>query len=1041
MFSSTTSRRCGMPINAVRSHAQSLELMRYMVKTVYGVSEKSYTGTPFAPLFGTGQGSGASPAVWLTLVVILLNTLERVSPLRMSFRSSDGVNMHSRLVDAFVDDTALGFTDNGSLSFDELVTRLEDLAQTWEKRLHYSGSSLNLLSKCSWFVMYWDWRSGRPILREQTIDPLATVRLSQGQDPNRVVIRRQPLNQATRILGIYQNPIGDFSHHVSILKKKADEYASRIQTPRLTSSDIRVFVRTTYEPAMRYSLPTLVIDEEELEQIQTRILPTIVQKLGMNRNLPTAVRHGPLSMGGLGLMDLCTECGIEMVKYFRHHIYRRTEVGELLVIQLKTLQLEAGILPHLLEHPTIVLDYLTPTWILSLRQFLSNHNMAIHVTDVQRVDLKGKQDTTIMDSDRLSRYSRVQQRDVNLVRLYLQCFKLSDLCCSHDHSKISQHLLGGDRPPHFETIPGWPRQERPSAHQRRLWSRYISSNYLRYGDLWKRRPIDNLQEIKPNIRLQEETADLSTNSTGIQMKTLPPYQRRLLSSVRLCVSEAQVWEASRSKKNLTIASDGGLKDVRGTFGWTLSTSENIILYEGSGPVDGPRDVANSTRCEIAGLAAPLLLLSLLVHQWGTKLQGKLRWVCDSKAAISKVEKHTSVHKSSRKQPTNADLLAQIRSYRTSLRSQLLPTWIKGHQSTKNSSKDVIQNNRADELATEYRNGTTRRQSRERTDHIPESRVSIWIQGIQQVGQVEACIRFHINGYHLRQHLQARHKWTDEEWNTIDLQLLSQFCRSLTPSKHTAQVKFMNNQRHTGLRRYQVAKIKDPTMRLCPCCLRVEEDDDHVLQCIENPGRETALRLFRRAIDATSLLPSVKALKQMLLNWLENTDTHMDMREYPSIHQSSIVEAVAQQSRIGWSAAMRGFFTVEWRYLASVPAGDKEEVLQAKGLQTMRKIIRATHDCSMLMWKARNQKLHGTESQGMRGLRCPELFEITHLHAHPELLVSAGDRHFCERPLGDLLRASHSVRRRWLLYMRNARERYKHEDGKTQTAITKVFRRL
>ncbi|KAI2510294.1 hypothetical protein MHU86_4172 [Fragilaria crotonensis] len=50
-------RRCGMPINAVRSHAQSLELMRYMVKTVYGVSENSYTGTPFAPLLVRGKAA------------------------------------------------------------------------------------------------------------------------------------------------------------------------------------------------------------------------------------------------------------------------------------------------------------------------------------------------------------------------------------------------------------------------------------------------------------------------------------------------------------------------------------------------------------------------------------------------------------------------------------------------------------------------------------------------------------------------------------------------------------------------------------------------------------------------------------------------------------------------------------------------------------------------------------------------------------------------------------------------------------------------
>ncbi len=77
-------RRCGMPISAIRAHAKSLELMKDMVKTVYGVSESSYKGTPFEPLFGTGQGSGASPVVWLTLVVVMLNTLEKVNPSRMS---------------------------------------------------------------------------------------------------------------------------------------------------------------------------------------------------------------------------------------------------------------------------------------------------------------------------------------------------------------------------------------------------------------------------------------------------------------------------------------------------------------------------------------------------------------------------------------------------------------------------------------------------------------------------------------------------------------------------------------------------------------------------------------------------------------------------------------------------------------------------------------------------------------------------------------------------------------------------------------------
>ena len=50
--------------------------MIYAIKHVYGISEDEYQGTTFEPLFGTGQGSGLSPAIWLSLVVILLNAFD-----------------------------------------------------------------------------------------------------------------------------------------------------------------------------------------------------------------------------------------------------------------------------------------------------------------------------------------------------------------------------------------------------------------------------------------------------------------------------------------------------------------------------------------------------------------------------------------------------------------------------------------------------------------------------------------------------------------------------------------------------------------------------------------------------------------------------------------------------------------------------------------------------------------------------------------------------------------------------------------------------
>lgn len=191
-------RRCGMSENAIQAHSEALEFMKYTVKMVYGVSEDNYHGTPFEPLFGTGQGSGASPAIWLTLVVILLNTLDRLVPDRINFLPLVRGKKHQRLVDTFVDDTSLGFTSDGHQAYAEIVARLQKVAQTWEHLLHLSGGKLNL-AKCSWYVMYWEWEKGRPRLREITpTDP--TIRLQQGSNVSATTeIRRTRLHESTRI--------------------------------------------------------------------------------------------------------------------------------------------------------------------------------------------------------------------------------------------------------------------------------------------------------------------------------------------------------------------------------------------------------------------------------------------------------------------------------------------------------------------------------------------------------------------------------------------------------------------------------------------------------------------------------------------------------------------------------------------------------------------------------------------------------------------------------------------------------------------------
>ena len=141
--------------------------------------------------------SGASPAAWLTLIVILLNTIDKELPDdRMTFLDPITKKAHSRLADAFVDDTMLGKSDSGDLSHEDLIGWLQLIAQTWERLLSYSRGALNL-SKCFYYVLYWEWPHGLPVLRSSsTEDP--TIVLTRGSSISMSIIKRLDLSTASR---------------------------------------------------------------------------------------------------------------------------------------------------------------------------------------------------------------------------------------------------------------------------------------------------------------------------------------------------------------------------------------------------------------------------------------------------------------------------------------------------------------------------------------------------------------------------------------------------------------------------------------------------------------------------------------------------------------------------------------------------------------------------------------------------------------------------------------------------------------------------
>ena len=120
---------------------------------------------------------------------------------------------------------------------------------------------------------------------------------------------------------------------------------------------------------MTYSLPVTTFDTKTLNKIQRRAVQAILNKLGVSKSFPRRVAFGPKDLCGMALLDMSVEQGVRGVQHFTDHLFSRDSVGNLILIALRSLQLESGCGFHLLEHPSEWVPYITSCWLTSIRDF------------------------------------------------------------------------------------------------------------------------------------------------------------------------------------------------------------------------------------------------------------------------------------------------------------------------------------------------------------------------------------------------------------------------------------------------------------------------------------------------------------------------------------------------------------------------------------------------------------------------------------------------------------------------------------------------
>ncbi len=501
-------RRYGMSEELCAIHGETLAKMKYFVSTALGISEGSYCHTTMTPVHGTGQGSCASPPVWLQICSVLFDCHEQLST-GAEFFSPDRQTVVENSMAGYVDDTKCITNDMNQthpLPVDTLVTTMQEDTQIWGDLLHASGGALEI-PKCNFYVMHWQFDdSGLPRL-DAKLD--TTIQLENGDRTESVRLRNDSVMQAHKTLGCWKSARRDQKKQETALRARSDNYARIIMSSAVSRRDNWTAYYAIYQTGTTFVLPTSYFAKKQLDRIEMKAVAATLTKGGYVSKFPRKVVFGPQRYGGLGMRMLWSEQLVLQVQLLIKHLRCPSECQQMLNINLAWAQLGTGMGFPILGHPNKHIPHLECAWLSSLRDGLNMVDGSIEMATTHVVPSQRASDSHLMDGICDSQlFSNTQIRKINACRLYLQVTLVSDISTTCGRTVLTSYYQGNkqlrpNRPFHI-----YPRQNKPNSGTWALWRKALNAIFLREDKQSWKTPLGAWQRQEGKSQLWKSYADL-----------------------------------------------------------------------------------------------------------------------------------------------------------------------------------------------------------------------------------------------------------------------------------------------------------------------------------------------------------------------------------------------------------------------------------------------------------------------------------------------------------------------------------------------------
>jgi hypothetical protein len=477
----------GISKNTASVQAKTLKYMQYRLRTALGDSVTTYQHSAETPIHGTGQGSCASPAIWLIISSILMDCLSDLGG-GMTMIDVCSNNALQQWIDGFVDDTSLftnllnkTSTDNVPL----LCKYLQNDMIIWKNLLEASGGKLEL-SKCFYYILSWKFDqegNGIPMsISDQRARNVTQISITDHTDSH-IPITQKEVNKSHKTLGVYKAIDGNELEQITQLKIKSEAFGRKVQKASLSRKQANMAYKMVYIPSLKYGLPACSLTLDNINYIQNSALDKFLPAMGYEHGTPRALIHGPQEMGGVEIPHLFTEMLGMKIEAIISHIRANTVLGKSICINLNYLQLRAGI-----EKPILTcrddLGYICPNWILHIRDYLIDINGSLDIKNVW-IPIKQRQhDVILMQEFRLLGLSNSELRLVNNWRIFFQVSTLVELCNPEGNriqpcflTKPSGRIVTKENPTNLR----WPIQREPGKRGFALWLKCINTCFQPYN--------------------------------------------------------------------------------------------------------------------------------------------------------------------------------------------------------------------------------------------------------------------------------------------------------------------------------------------------------------------------------------------------------------------------------------------------------------------------------------------------------------------------------------------------------------------------------